>query len=53
MHGAEFSQGRLNGMKPNDAAFRLAEETGFKKAKQHAGSRLLRVRRGPRKRRPF
>ncbi len=30
MHGAEFSQGRLNGMKPNDAAFRLAEETGVK-----------------------
>jgi aspartate 4-decarboxylase len=41
MHGVEFSQGRLKKMKPNDALFRLAEETGVKKAKQQVGSRLL------------
>ena len=41
MHGVEFSQGRLKKMKPNDVLFRLAEETGVKKAKQQVGSGLL------------
>ena len=47
------SQGRLKKMAPNDALFRLAEEAGVKEAKQHVGSRLLQVKRAPRKRRPF
>jgi hypothetical protein len=41
MHGVEFSQRWLNAMTPNDAPFLLAEETGFKKAKQQAGRSLL------------